>query len=129
MRVLLVTDDAGYGDEVAAAGDAVGMDVIVLAAESNVAGAVPRVGANIVVFDAGDDFVPAVRAAADFAGVHPHVVVCVVATGVDDHLNDGRAGDVLVVHQWRSPERLLDRLSRAYLGMRVATEPRASVGQ
>src|SRR6266404_1499683 len=122
MRVLLVTDDAGYGDEVAAAGDSVGMDVIVLAADS-------RVGANIVVFDAGDDFAPTVRAAADFAGVHPHVVVCVVATGVDDHLNDGRAGDVLVVHQWRSPERLLDRLSRAYLGMRVATEPRSSVGQ
>ncbi len=129
MRVLLVTDDAGYGDEVAAAGDSVGMDVIVLAADSDVGGAVPRIGANIVVFDAGDDFAPTVRAAADFAGVHPHVVVCVVATGVDDHLNDGRAGDVLVVHQWRSPERLLDRLSRAYLGTRVATEPRSSVGQ
>jgi hypothetical protein len=128
MRVLLVTDDADYGDEVAAAGDAVGMDVIVLAAESNAADAVPRVAANIVVFDGGDDFAPTVRAAADFAGVHPHVVVCVVATGVDDHLNDGRAGDVLVVHQWRSPERLLDRLSRAYLAMRVAIEPRSSVG-
>lgn len=129
MRVLLITDDASYGDEVAAAGDAVGMDVIVLAAEYNVARAVPRLGANIVVFDGGDDFVPTVRAAADFAGVHPHVVVCVVATGVDDHLNDGRAGDVLVVHQWRSPERLLDRLSRAYLDLRVATEPRSAVGQ
>ena len=57
-----------------------------------------------------------------------YVLVCVTATGVDDHLRDGWAGPVLVVHRWRSPERLLDRLSRAYLAMPDASELRSSVG-
>jgi hypothetical protein len=128
MRILLATDEESYADDVFAAADALGVDVTAAAPDSDIETTVRRVGANVVVFDAGDDFAPTVRAVSDFAGVHPHIVVCVVATGVDDHLNDGRAGHVLVVHRWRSPERLLDRLSRAYVDMRVATEPRSSVG-
>ena len=52
MRVVLVTDDAGYGDEVAAAGDAVGIDVTVLAGECNVAATMRRAGANAVLLEA-----------------------------------------------------------------------------
>jgi hypothetical protein len=43
-------------------------------------------------------------------------------------LNDGWAGPLLVAHRWRCPERLLDRLSHAYRGMRVASDLRSSVG-
>jgi DNA-binding response OmpR family regulator len=128
MRVLLATDEATYADDVYAAADELGVDVTAMSTENDIETTALRIGANVVVFDAGDDFAPTARAAAAFAAVHPDVVVCVVATGVDDHLNDGRAGAVLVVHRWRSPERLLDRLSSAYLGLRAATESRSSVG-
>jgi pimeloyl-ACP methyl ester carboxylesterase len=125
MRILLATDEASYADDIYAAADAFGIDVTAMSTENDIETTARRIGANVVVFDAGDDFAPTARAAAAFAAVHPDVVVCVVATGVDDHLNDGRAGPVLVVHRWRSPERLFDRLSSAYLGMRVATELRS----
>jgi hypothetical protein len=127
MRILLATDEASYADDVYAVADELGVDVTAMSTENDIEAAARRIGANVVVFDAGDDFAPTARAAAAFAAVHPDIVVGVLATGVDDHLNDGRAGPVLVVHRWRSPERLLDKLSGAYLGMRVATDLR-SVG-
>ena len=126
MRILLATDEESFADDVFAAADAIGVDVTAAAPDSDIETTVRRVRANVVVFDAGGDFAPTVRAAADFADVHPDIVACVVATGVDDHLNDGRADHVLVVHRWRSPERLLDKLSRAYHDMRVASEQHSS---
>jgi hypothetical protein len=128
MRILLATDEESYADDVYAAADELGVDVTAMSTESDIETTARRIGANVVVFDAGDDFAPTARAASAFAAVHPHIVVGVVATGVDDGLNDGRAGPVLVVHRWRSPERLLGKLSRAYAGMRVPSEPRSSVG-
>jgi hypothetical protein len=111
-----------------AAADELGVDVTAMSTESDIEASVRRIGANVVVFDGGDDFAPTARTAAVFAADHPHIVVCAIATGVDDHLNDGWAGPVLVVHRWRSPERLLDRLSHAYRGMRVASDLRSSIG-
>jgi hypothetical protein len=107
MRVVLVTDDAGYGEEVAAAGDAVGIDVIVLAGECKVASTMRRVGANTVVFDAQDEVGALAGRAGTFASTHPRAVVGVVGTGVEDGWQD----NVLVIHRWWCADRLLDKLS------------------
>ena len=124
MRVVLVTDDAGYGDEVAAAGDAVGIDVTVLAGECNVAATMRRAGANTVVFDAQDEVGALTGRAGTFAAAHPHTVVGVVGTGVDDGWQD----EVLVIHRWQCADRLLDTLSTVSSGMKVAHAARSSVG-
>jgi len=124
MRVLLVTDDAGYGDEVAAAGDAVGIDVIVIAGECNVAPTMRRAGANTVVFDAQGDADAVNGRAGTFATAHPEAVVGVVATGVDD----GWQENVLVLHRWSCADRLLDTLSSAHSGVKIAQAARSSVG-
>jgi hypothetical protein len=124
ILVLLVTDDEGYGDDVAAAGDAAGVDVTVLAGDCNLETTVRRADANAVVFDAQDEFAAVADRAESFALAHPDVVVGVVATGVDD----GWTENVLVVHRWRCADRLLDQLSHVYSGMRVAHEARSSVG-
>jgi hypothetical protein len=123
MRVLLVTDDAGYGDEVAAAGDAVGIDVTVLAGECNVAATMRRAGADTVVFDAQDESGALTGRAGAFAAAHPRAVVAVVATGVDD----GWQKNVLVLHRWRCADRLLDKLSEASSGMQLAHAAASSV--
>jgi len=128
IRILLATDEASFADAIYGVADELGLDVTAMSTESDIGASARRIGANVVVFDAGDDFAPTAREAAVFAEAHPGVLVCVTATGVDDHLSDGWAGPVLVVHRWRSPERLLDRLSRAYLAMPVASELRSSVG-
>ena len=124
MRVLLVTDDAGYGNEVADAGDAVGIDVVVLAGDSNVAATMRRVGSKAVVFDAQDEVGALIGRAGIFATAHPRTVVGVVATGVDD----GWQENVLVIHRWHCADRLLDKLSDVYSGMNVAHPVRSSVG-
>ena len=123
MRVVLVTDDAGYGVEVAAAGDAVGIDVTVLAGECNVAATMRRAGANAVVFDAQDEVDGLADRAGTFAAAHPSAVVGVVGTGVEDGWKD----NVLVVHRWRCADRLLDQLT-VHSGMKVAHAARSSVG-
>jgi len=123
MCVLLVTDDAGYGDEVAAAGDAVGIDVIVLAGDCNVAATMRRAGANAVVFDAQGEVGAVTGRARTFAAAHPGAVVGLVATGVDD----GWQENVLVVHRWRCADRLLDKLSNVYSGVKVAHAARFPV--
>jgi hypothetical protein len=124
MRVLLVTDDEGYGDDVAAAGDAVGVDVTVLAGDCNLEATARRAGANTVVFDAQDEAGALTGRAGTFAAAHPRTVVGVVATGVDDGWKD----DVLVIHRWQCADRLLDRLSTVSSGMKVAHAARSSVG-
>jgi hypothetical protein len=124
MRVLLVTDDEGYGDDVAAAGDAVGVDVTVLAGDCNLEATARRAGATAVVFDAQDEFAAIADRAESFAAAHPGAVVGVVATGVDD----GWAENVLVVHRWRCADRLLGTLSHVYSGMKVAHAARSPVG-
>jgi hypothetical protein len=124
MRVVLVTDDAGYGDEVAAAGDAVGIDVIVLAGECKVAATMRRAGANTVVFDAQDEVDALADRAGTFAAAHPSAVVGVVATGVDD----GWKENVLLVHRWRCADRLFDTLTNIHSGIKVAHAARSSVG-
>ena len=92
MRVLLATDEASYADAVYAVADELGLDVTAMSTERDIGASARRIGANVVVFDAGDDFAPTARAAAVFAESHPGVLVCVTATGVDDHLSDGWAG-------------------------------------
>jgi hypothetical protein len=124
MRVLLVTDDAGYGDEVAAAGDAVGIDVTVLAGDSNVAATMQRARANTVVFDAQDEAGALTGRAGIFAAAHPSAVVGVVATGVADGWQD----NVLVIHRWRCADRLFDKLSDVHSGMSGADAARSVVG-
>jgi len=123
MRVLLVTDDAGYGDEVAVAGDAVGIEVTVLAGECNVASTMRRAGANTVVFDAQDEVDALTGRAGTFAAAHLGAVVGVVATGVDDGWQD----NVLVVHRWWCADRLLEKLSNVHSGTKAAHAARSTV--
>ena len=110
MRILLVTDEDGYANDVIAASAAMGAAVTVAPYDWDLHGTALDVGANVVVFDAGNRFGSNVRAAKAFADVHPSVVVAVVATGVDD----GESDNVVLMHRWHCAERLLEQLrSRA----------------
>jgi hypothetical protein len=123
MRIVFATDEGDYADDVIAAADALGVGVTVASTADDVETTVRRTGANVLVLDAEDDFAAAARVASAFVEAHPHVVVGVVATGVDDR----RVGPFLVMHRWRSAERLVRELSRAYVHKTVATEPRSSI--
>lgn len=109
MQVLLVSEDEGYADDLAAAADAAGVEVTVLDGERRVSAAARRIGADAVVFDAEDAFPVVAGEARAFAVLHPDLVVGVVATGVED----GDGGGLVVRHRWRAPERLLDALASA----------------
>lgn len=109
MHVLLVTDDEGYGDDVASAGDAIGAEVTVLAGGSRLDETMRLVEAHAIVFDAQDHYGLVVDRARTLASANPALVVCVVATAVDDHVTEG----LFIQHRWRTPERLLDRLAAA----------------
>jgi hypothetical protein len=109
MRILLLTDEAGFADDVVAASAAMGVGVTVAHADSETETTARTVGADVVAFDAGNRFGSNVRMAQAFAARHPRVVVAVLATGVDDY----EAGNFLLVHRWNCAERLLDTLSSA----------------
>ena len=111
MHILLVTDEVGYAEDIVSASHAVGVGVTVAASGCALAKTAREAGADVVALDAGNRFGSSARMAEAFAARHPHLVVAVLATGVDDH----EAGNFLLAHRWNCAERLLDRLSLAYL--------------
>jgi DNA-binding NarL/FixJ family response regulator len=118
MRVLLVTDDVRYADRVAAAAALLGVPVIVSPTDENVDATAARAAPNVVVFDAEDAFSHMARVASAFAAIHPQMAVAIVASRATER----RARSLLVFDRWRSAERLLGELERAYVGLRVARE-------
>jgi DNA-binding NarL/FixJ family response regulator len=120
MRILLVTDEVGYADDVISASHAIGVGVTVAPSGCSLAREVREAGADVVALDAGNRFGSSARMAEAFAARHPHLVVAVLATGVDDH----EAGNFLLAHRWNCAERLLDRLALAYLDLQESIDRR-----
>jgi hypothetical protein len=120
LQVLLVTDDVRYAADVVAAADTVGVAMTAVKPAIDIGAAVIRAGANVVLFDGGGEFAAIEPNASAFATAHPHVVVGVVATGMEDM----QAGNFVVMHRWGAPERLLDELARVYVNL-GATDQRS----
>ena len=124
MRILLVTDDARYADEVASAASQREVDLALAAVGDDLDFATNAHAPNVVVLDAHDRLARISRTATVFAALHPRIATVLVANRAPER----SVGSVHVVDKWRSAERLLQELERAFLGLVAPVEPRRSTG-
>jgi PleD family two-component response regulator len=113
MRILLVTDDARYADDVLSAAATAGLHVDLATSKENIEHIALRTTPNVVVLDAHDRLTRTARAATVFAALHPSILVVVVAIGSPERANS----NLRVFDKWRAAERLLDELARAHVGL------------
>jgi AmiR/NasT family two-component response regulator len=113
MRILLVTDDTRYADEVLSAAAAAGVHVDLVTSKENIEVTALRTTPNVVVLDAHDRLTRTARAATVFAALHPSILVVLVAVGGPERTNS----NLRVFDKWRAAERLLDELARAHVGL------------
>ncbi len=125
MRILLVTDDARYADEVASAAARRGVDLELAAVGDDLDDATTENAPNLVVLDADNRLARTSRTATVFAALHPRIATVVVANRAPER----SVGDVLVIDKWRSAERLLGELEHAFLGIAQPLEARRSAGE
>jgi hypothetical protein len=116
MRVLLVTDDDGFGGGLEAA--AADRDVTLARASTtdDLDTTAIRHQPNVVALDGRSAPARFARSAVAFATLHPRLAVVLVV----DCLPPTRLGDVGLVEGKRSPESLLDALERARVGLTPA---------
>jgi hypothetical protein len=125
MRILLVTDDSRYADELASAALLRGVDLAQAAVGDDLDVTATAHAPNVVVLDAHHALARTSRTATVFAALHPQIATVIVA----DRAAKRSVGSVLVFDKWRSGERLLGELERAYLGLGPPPEIRSSVGE
>src|SRR5436190_13965816 len=125
MRILLVTDDARYADVVASAASRRGIDLALAAVGDDLDSATNTHAPNVVVLDAHNRLARSSRTATVLAALHPRIATVIVANRAPER----SVGSVHVVDKWRSPERLLLELERAFLGLAAPVEPRRSTGE
>jgi DNA-binding NtrC family response regulator len=125
MRILLVTDDARYADEVASVAARHGVDLELAALGDDLDDATTNNAPNVVVLDANNRLAPTSRTATVFAALHPRIATVVVANRAPER----SVGDVQVIDKWRSAERLLGELEHAFLGLAPPLETRRSAGE
>jgi DNA-binding NtrC family response regulator len=125
MRILLVTDDARYADEVTSVAARRGVDLALASVGDDLDGAATRSAPNVLVLDANNKLARTSRTATVFAALHPRIATIVVA----NHAPERSVGDVQVIDKWRSAERLLGELEHAFLGLGSALETRRSAGE
>lgn len=113
MRILLVTDDTRYADDVLSAAATAGLHVDLATSKENIELIALRTTPNVVVLDAHDRLTRTARAATVFAALHPSILVAVVAVGGPERANS----NLRVFDKWRAAERLLDELARAHVGL------------
>ena len=77
------------------------------------------------MLDAQDRLARSSRTATVFATLHPRIATVLVANRAPER----SVGSVHVVDKWRSAERLLQELERAFLGLVAPVEPRRSTGE
>jgi DNA-binding NtrC family response regulator len=125
MRILLVTDDERYAEDIAAAAERRGVDLALASAGDDLDGAATESAPNVLVLDANNRLARVSRTATVFAALHPRIVTVVVANRAPER----SVGEVLVIDKWRSAERLLHELEHALLGLPEPLEARRSAGE
>jgi DNA-binding NtrC family response regulator len=125
MRILLVTDDGRYADQVTAAAALGGVDIALAAVGVDLDAAATRDAPNVVVLDAHNALARTSRTATVFAALHPRIATVVVANRSPER----SVGNVHVVDKGRSADRLLGVLESAFLGLTPPIETRWSAGQ
>jgi hypothetical protein len=118
MRVLLVTDDGRYADDVAAAASLRGVDFTLAAVDDDLEATANSHAPNVVVLDADNQIARTSRAATVFAALHPRIATVIVAKRAPERI----IGNVQVVDKRRSAERLLGDLEHALLGLVASVE-------
>jgi hypothetical protein len=124
MRILLVTDDDGYADEVSLAASLRGIDLELAAVGDDLDAATMLRMPNVVVLDAHDALARTSRTASVFAALYPRIALVIVANRAPER----SVGGIHVVDKWRSAERLLRELEHAFLGLASPAERRRSAG-
>lgn len=125
MRILLVTDDDDYADEVSLAAALRGMDLELAAVGDDLDAATTLHLPNVVVLDAHNALARTSRTASIFAALYPRIAIVIVANRAAERA----VGGIPVVDKWRSAERLLDELERAYLGLGSPAARRRTAGE
>jgi hypothetical protein len=118
MRILLVTDDGRYADDVATAASLRGVDFALAAVDDDLEATATSHAPNVVVLDADNQIARTSRAATVFAALHPRIAIVIVARQAPERI----IGNVQVVDKRRSAERLLGDLEHALLGLAASVE-------
>jgi ActR/RegA family two-component response regulator len=125
MRILLVTDDGRYADDIATAATLRGVNLARVAVGDDLDAAARLRRPNIVVLDADNKIARTSRTATVFAALHPRIATVIVAERAPERI----AGNVQVVDKRRSAERLLGDLEHALLGLGAPVEEHRRVSQ
>ena len=125
MRILLVTDDERYADEVASVAARRGVDLARASAGDDLDADTTRKAPNVLVLDANNRLARTSRAATVFAALHPRIATVVVANRAPER----SVGGAQIVDKWRSAEHLFDELERTLLGLAAPLETRRSAGE
>jgi ActR/RegA family two-component response regulator len=118
MRILLVTDDGPYADEVASAASLRGVDLALAGVDDDLEATATSHAPNVVVLDADDKIARTSRAATVFAALHPRIATVIVARRAPERI----VGSVQVVDKRRSADNLLADLENALLGLAAPVE-------
>jgi hypothetical protein len=116
MRILLVTDDVRYADELGVAASERGLALAQAAVGGDLELEATAKAPNVVVLDAHDALARTSRTATAFAELHPQIATVIVANRAPKR----SVGSVLVLNKWRSTEQLLGELERAYVGLSIS---------
>jgi hypothetical protein len=118
MRILLVTDDSPYADDVASAASLRGIDFKRAVADDDLEATTTLHTPNIVVLDADNKIARTSRTATVFAALHPRIATVIVAKRAPER----SVGNLQVVDKRRSADRLLGDLEHALLGLAAPVE-------
>lgn len=113
LRVLLVTDDSRFADELVSAAAVMGVDLELASRHDDLETSAVRRRPNVLLLDGRGAPARTTRTASVFATLHPSVAVVLVADEMPQH----RVGNLRIVNKWRSAERLLGDLELTFLGL------------
>ena len=113
MRLLLVTDDDDFAERIAAAAALQGLPVARASSQDDLDASADESSPNVVALDARTRLGRAARTATTFATLHPSIAVVVVARNPSARAVSG----LRLVAATNPPERLLDELRAAHLGL------------
>ena len=114
IRIVLSTDDSAFADRLRTAAGERRFELACVPASEDPELALVRHAADVFVLDA--DIAPArgARAALAFAALHPEIPVVVVV----EKPTTATVAGLPLLDKWRSAERLVGEIERAYLGLR-----------
>jgi DNA-binding response OmpR family regulator len=113
MRVLLVTDDDRFADRITSAAEQQGLPIARASTQDDLETTADETSSNVVALDARTRLGRTARTATTFATLHPSIAVVVVARRASPRTLAG----LTLVEEWSPPERLLDELNAAHLGL------------